>query len=343
MPGWPGSCLGEAALSGTGHFAYGEAMTALFTLPPADILIGVDGSDNSRQAFTAAVTVAQEHNCSIRAVGAYSVPVIPRRHAPTISDDHHRSIGNSTQELLEEFAAQARSAGVEASAQAIEGDAGEVLAEASRYSRLAVVGKRGRNRLASQLLGTVSGAFVARSHCPVLVVPFQDSDLGDDVPARENLGGSASEGQHNWLSFEDEVVAGVDMGSSALPVAEVAARVAELSGRRLAFVSAVPADAGASRGAGAEDSAPTDRAYAHHLEELVSAVKEHHEGLAVRLELAEGSAAAILIEATRTAALVVLGTRGRGGVASLLLGSVSRSVLNQAKSPVLIVPNATAQ
>src|SRR5699024_2796818 len=176
-----------------------------------------------------------------------------------------------------------------------------------------------------------------------LVVPFQDSDLGDDVPARENLGGSASEGQHNWLSFEDEVVAGVDMGSSALPVAEVAARAAELSGRRLAFVSAVPADAGASRGAGAEDSAPSDRAYALHFEELVSAFKEHHEGLAVRLELAEGSTASTLIEATRTAALVVLVTRGRGGVASLLLGSVSRSVLNQAKSPVLIVPNATAQ
>lgn len=329
-------------LSGTGHFAYGEAMTALFTLPPADILIGVDGSDNSRQAFATAVTVAQEHNCSIRVVGAYSVPVIPRRHAPTISDDRHRSIGNSTQELLEEFASQARSAGVEASAQAIEGDAGEVLAEASRYSRLAVVGKRGRNRLASRLPGTVSGAFVAHSHCPVMVVPFQDSDLDDDVPGQENLGGSASEGQHYRLSFEDEVVAGVDMGSSALPVAEVAARAAELSGRRLAFVSAVPADAGASRGTGAEDPA-TDRAYADHLEELVDAVTDHHEGLTVRPELAEGSAAATLIEATRTAALVVLGTRGRGGVASLLLGSVSRSVLNQAKSPVLIVPNAAAQ
>lgn len=53
-----GRRLGEVPLPGIGHFAYGEAMTALFTLPPADILVGVDGSDNSRQAFTTAVSIA---------------------------------------------------------------------------------------------------------------------------------------------------------------------------------------------------------------------------------------------------------------------------------------------
>ncbi|WP_209324999.1 universal stress protein [Brevibacterium renqingii] len=315
-------------------------MTALFTLPPADILVGVDGSDNSRQAFTTAVSIAEEHGCSLRVVGAYSVPVIPRRHAPTISDERHRSIGHATQGMLEDFAAEARSAGVEASAQAIEGDAAEVLAEASRYSRLAVVGKRGRNRLASRLLGTVSGALVAHSHCPVLVVPFPDTDVDEEALTRENSPESSSESQQVRSNYEDEVVAGIDLDSSALPVAEVAARAAELSGRRLAFVSAVPTEASSARGGG--DRAATSHAYAHHLEELAEAVKERHRGLRVRFELPEGSAAVALTDAARTAALVVLGTRGRGGVASLLLGSVSRSVLNQARSPVLIVPNSTS-
>src|SRR5699024_10049291 len=137
--------------------------------------------------------------------GAYSIPVIPHRHAPTISDDHHHSIGHSTQDLLEEYAAEAREAGIDASAQAIEGDAGEVLAEASRYSRLAVVGKRGRNRLASRLLGTVSGALAARSHCPVLVVPLPG--LSEDAPGTEDAQGPNAETQPTQPGFENEIVA----------------------------------------------------------------------------------------------------------------------------------------
>lgn len=313
-------------------------MTALFTLPPADILIGIDGSDNSRHAFMTAVTMAKEHNCSIRVVGAYSVPVIPHRHAPKISDDRHRSIGHSTQDLLEEYAAEAREAGVDASAQAIEGDAGEVLAEASRYSRLAVVGKRGRNRLASRLLGTVSGALAARSHCPVLVVPLPG--LSEDAPGTEDAQGPSSETQQTQPGFENEIVVGIDRDSSALPVAKVAARAAELSGRRLAFVSAVPADAGNSRGAAADGDY---RAYADHLDEVTQAVTESSGGLISRLQLVEGSAADVLLDAARSAALIVMGNRGRGGLAGRLLGSVSRSVLNQAGSSVLIVPTRTEQ
>ena len=313
-------------------------MTALFTLPPADILIGIDGSDNSRHAFMTAVTMAKERNCSIRVVGAYSVPVIPHRHAPKISDDRHRSIGHSTQDLLEEYADEACEAGVDASAQAIEGDAGEVLAEASRYSRLAVVGKRGRNRLASRLLGTVSGALAARSHCPVLVVPLPG--LGEGAPGTEDAQGPSSEAQQTQPGFENEIVVGIDRDSSALPVAEVAAHAAELSGRRLAFVSAVPADAGNSRGAAADGDY---RAYADHLDEVTQAVTESSGGLISRLQLVEGSAADVLLDAARSAALIVMGNRGRGGLAGRLLGSVSRSVLNQAGSPVLIVPTRAEQ
>jgi nucleotide-binding universal stress UspA family protein len=45
-----------------------------------------------------------------------------------------------------------------------------------------------------------------------------------------------------------------------------------------------------------------------------------------------------LVEASRSAELVVVGSRGYGGFRGLLMGSVSQAVLNDGESPVMIVP-----
>jgi nucleotide-binding universal stress UspA family protein len=55
--------------------------------------------------------------------------------------------------------------------------------------------------------------------------------------------------------------------------------------------------------------------------------------------LVEGDAATVLLEAARTADLLVVGSRGRGGLAGLLLGSVSRKCAERATCPVAIVPS----
>ena len=60
----------------------------------------------------------------------------------------------------------------------------------------------------------------------------------------------------------------------------------------------------------------------------------------VGCELVEGRPAQVLERRSRHAGLVVVGTRGRGGFASLALGSTSRSVVQRAHCPVLVTRGA---
>lgn len=60
-------------------------------------------------------------------------------------------------------------------------------------------------------------------------------------------------------------------------------------------------------------------------------------GVDVTGEVVENSPATALLEAARDADLLVVGSRGHGGFAGLLLGSVSAQVIHHAPCPVLVV------
>jgi nucleotide-binding universal stress UspA family protein len=64
---------------------------------------------------------------------------------------------------------------------------------------------------------------------------------------------------------------------------------------------------------------------------------EKYPGVAVRTQVVRGRPDEALIVASFRAALVVVGSRGRGGFRELLLGSVSRRVLHGAHSPVAVI------
>jgi nucleotide-binding universal stress UspA family protein len=57
----------------------------------------------------------------------------------------------------------------------------------------------------------------------------------------------------------------------------------------------------------------------------------------VERRVVEGAPAAVLVDESRDADLLVVGSRGRGGFAQLLLGSVSQQCAHHANCPVVIV------
>ena len=91
---------------------------------------------------------------------------------------------------------------------------------------------------------------------------------------------------------------------------------------------------------------PSDEEVHDHVEKAAKAVldasvdraRSAEPGLAIHGELIEARPVRALLEAARDADLLVVGSRGRGGFAGLLLGSVSAQCVHHAPCPVVVVP-----
>jgi nucleotide-binding universal stress UspA family protein len=82
-----------------------------------------------------------------------------------------------------------------------------------------------------------------------------------------------------------------------------------------------------------------ERATKAALDKALSEVAAETDGVEITPVVREGQAAEVLVEAAKSADLLVVGSRGRGGFTGLLLGSVSQQCAQHAPCPVVVVPH----
>jgi nucleotide-binding universal stress UspA family protein len=143
----------------------------------------------------------------------------------------------------------------------------------------------------------------------------------------------------------ETIVAGVDGSACAHAALEFAAREAALRQAQLRIVCAweiPPAVYGG--GLGPILDQPTLDAFRDGAEEIVHEAVAAAKGLQPTIECegkaVQGQPAEVLLQEARNADLIVVGNRGHGGFASLLLGSVSHQVVQHAACPVTVVREA---
>ena len=151
-------------------------------------------------------------------------------------------------------------------------------------------------------------------------------------------------GQHEPMPNEGgtvgKVVVGIDGSECSREALRFAAKEARLRGASLRIVCAWQAPVGIY-GLASFTPAVDVRGFAgaarDPVEKEIGEVLDWQDGLVRRLVLREGDAARVLLDESRDADLLVLGSRGLGGFKGLMLGSVGQQCAAHAVCPVTIV------
>jgi len=140
----------------------------------------------------------------------------------------------------------------------------------------------------------------------------------------------------------ETIVVGVDGSQCARAALEFAAREAALREARLRIICAweIPPAVFAGGFAPGLDQ-PTLDGFRDGAEtvvrEAVAAAQQLQSTIACEGKAVQGQPAEVLLQEAREADLIVVGNRGHGGFASLLLGSISHQVVHHASCPVTVV------
>jgi len=274
------------------------------------VVVGYDGTPDSQRALEWALHESRRRKTALR--------VLIVRRDPLTADAMPAFTDSAVVQDWESLARDllARSAAEETVVEILPGLPAAVFARESADAALTVLGAQGHGRLAGAMVGSVSQHVARHAKGPVVVV----REPANPAAKRVVVGVDGSSGSELALDFALE------------HASRCGAPLVAIYGWRLPG-STVTATSGG-----------TPRRTREHIEDAERFLAETVAGRAAKFPDVQTTQEAIpvhptqaLADASTSAALVVVGSRGRGAFEGLLLGSVSQAVLHRASCPVAVV------
>ncbi|MEU7477037.1 universal stress protein [Lentzea sp. NPDC042327] len=277
------------------------------------VVVGFDGSDQAKRAVLWGAEEASRCGAALRVVHGVRAPlpepVFTPVSAPVPEFVTEETMARAAEDHLAELAQEVRQTwpSLQLSTDVKIGRPVDVLAD--EPGELLVLGSSGRTGLAEMFLGSTAAELVSIGGRPVVVTRSGPLD--------------------------GRVVVGIDGSETSAEAIEFAFSFAERHGRDLLAVYAWTDVGWAELPEQDWDHVRADLAKV--LDEQLAPHRERHPTVQVAAEVAFEAPARALLQAADGAALLAVGSHGRGAVARAILGSVSHAVLHHAPCPVAVV------
>ena len=291
-------------------------------LAGAPIVAGVDGSASATHAALWAAEEAMTRSVPLLLV--HAVPIPTGAYAGRFGVDLAFLNGLEAQgrDALAEAHAKVTEAqpDLDVSTKLYSGDLVANLIELSRDARMLVLGSRGLGEVTGILAGSTAVALVAHGKCPVAVI--------------------RGRAEHQPPPAGGPVVLGVDGTRASATAVELAFEEAAIREAELVAVHTWTEFASDLAYAYARQFTMDWAQIGQHEQELLAESlagwAQKYPDVAVRRVVIRDRPVRQLLEHARDAQLLVVGSRGHGGFAGMLLGSTSQALIYHAPCPVLV-------
>lgn len=291
--------------------------------PTHRVVVGVDGSPDALRAVRWAAAEAARRHAALHLVSSYvwaqdRMPGLPGL-SPNAAGDHLRAAAENAATEAAAVATETLPASA-VDREVVVGFAAAVLVDRSRDAELVVVGSRGLGRISSVFAGSTAVATATHAACPTVIVRGAEHAGGPVGPVVVGIDGT--------LTSEAAIAFAFDAAAARrAPLVAVHTWVQVLGDPNLAAITDFRALADEEREV---------------LAERLAGWGEKYPDVEVRRVVAQGGAARALLDLAADAQLVVVGSRGHGELAGVLLGSVSNALVHAAPCPVVVVRPAAS-